>query len=51
MEKDIGLETLLVPIAEGLFDQALDGIVQAFHRAIGQPMLEESKQVWQMVFA
>ena len=35
VEEDIGLETLLVPIAKGLFDQTLDGIVQAFHRAIG----------------
>jgi hypothetical protein len=42
VEKDIGFETLLVPIAEGFFDQALDGVVQAFHRAISQPMLKES---------
>jgi hypothetical protein len=45
VEEDIGFETLLVPIAEGFFDQALDGVVQAFHRAIGQPMLKECQQV------
>jgi hypothetical protein len=36
VEADIGFETLLVPIAEGFFDPALDGVVQAFHGAIRQ---------------
>jgi hypothetical protein len=31
VEADIGFETLLVPITEGFSDQALDGVVQAFH--------------------
>src|ERR1035438_7469788 len=51
MEEDISFETLLVPIAKGLFNQTLDGVVQTFHRTIRQPMLEESKQVRQVPLA
>ena len=35
MEEDVGLETLFVPIAKGLFDQTLDFIVEAFNGTIG----------------
>ena len=35
MEEDVGLETLFVPIAKGLFDQTLDFIVEALNGTIG----------------
>ena len=45
MEKDVGLEPLLVAIAIGLLDQSLDGVIQSFRGAVGVWMLEEGQDV------
>ena len=51
MEKDVGLEPLLVAIAIGLLDQSLDGVIQSFHGTVGVSMLEEGQDVAQVPLA
>ena len=45
MEEDVGLKPLLVAIAVGLFDQALDGVIQTFHGSV--VFMEQAKGVKQ----
>lgn len=48
MEKDIGFEPFLVPVAVGLLDQALDLVVQTLHWTVAQVVIEEVQDPLQM---